>query len=55
MAPRENGLIRQPVTLEIAGSSPAGVAKRLPPPDSSFYEIIKVEETIDLRRLQVRE
>lgn len=27
MAPRENRLIRQPVTLEIAGSSPAGVAR----------------------------
>lgn len=27
MTPRENGLIRVPVTHEIAGSSPAGVAK----------------------------
>lgn len=47
MAPRENGLIRQPVTLEIAGSSPAGVAK-------GCLHLIS-EETIDLRRLQVRE
>lgn len=55
MAMRENKQIRRPVTPEIAGAAPVLVAKRLPPPDSSFDEIIKVEETIDLRRLQVRE